>query len=201
MKLWYSATSPYVRKVLATIKHHHLNVELLKVPTTSFDHNSPHNRNNPLGRIPALEAEDGDWLFNSLLISEYLDSLGKSTRLFPVERRWQMLNLHALVDGIMENTMPMLAERMFRPENEWWTFRQQQVAERNQRSFAVLEQKLKQWNEQLNIATITAVCLIDWWQVRQEKLGFDLPAHFPELAEWAEKMNGKHLILAQTRPI
>ena len=55
MKLWYSTTSPYVRKVLVTLKYQQLldKTELIKIGS-SFDANSAHNQANPLGRVPAL---------------------------------------------------------------------------------------------------------------------------------------------------
>ena len=78
MKLWYSTTSPYVRKVLVTLKYQQLldKTELIKIGS-SFDANSPHNQANPLGRVPALERNCGNWLYGSLLICEYLDQKGK----------------------------------------------------------------------------------------------------------------------------
>lgn len=203
MKLWYSTTSSFARKAVATLKYHQLEdqVELLRI-TNSFDPNSPHNKDNPLGRIPALQMENGEWLFGSLLISQYLDSIGSQPTLFPMNApRWQVLSLHALVEGILENTTPtIVAERRFRPENEWWTSRHQQLMERNIRSLKQLEQKLTAFSDEINIGTLSAVCLIDWWQFRIDGTGFDLVQHFPNLVEWAAKMNEKYIFLQTTKP-
>ncbi|QIM69653.1 glutathione S-transferase [Basfia succiniciproducens] len=203
MKLWYSTTSPFARKVLVTLKHQQLEdkTDLLRI-TSSFDPDSPHNQVNPLGRIPALQRNCGNWLFGSLLICEYLDQKGACPKLIPEsgKPRWAVLALHNLVDGIMENTMPMVAEKMLRPENEWWTSRHQQLMDRNVRSFTQLEQALVPFGTELNIGTITAVCLIDWWIFRADKIGYDLAAHFPHLVTWAEDMNNKYAILAATKP-
>lgn len=56
MKLWYSTTSPFARKVMAVIKHHNLeeNIEFNPI-IVSFDANSFHNKANPLGHIPTLQ--------------------------------------------------------------------------------------------------------------------------------------------------
>lgn len=203
MKLWYSTTSPYARKALATLKHQQLEdkTELLRI-TSSFDPNSPHNQANPLGRVPALQRNCGNWLLGSLLICEYLDQKGNQPKLFPEsgKPRWAALALHNLVDGIMENTMPMITEKMLRPENEWWTSRHQQLMDRNVRSFAQLEEALKLFGTELNIGTLTAVCLIDWWQFRADKIGYDLAKHHPNLTAWAGEMNGKYEVLATTKP-
>ncbi|MFC0322554.1 glutathione S-transferase family protein [Gallibacterium melopsittaci] len=203
MKLWYSTTSAFARKAVATLKYHQLDnqVEMLRI-TNSFDPNSPHNQDNPLGRIPALQMQNGEWLFGSFLISQYLDEVGSQPTLFPMNgKRWQVLRLHALVDGILENTIPTItAERRLRPESEWWTARHQQLMERNIRSFAQLEQQLAIYGDELNIGTLSAVCLIDWWTFRPENTGFDLAAHFPKLIEWAAMMNEKYACLKATKP-
>lgn len=203
MKLWYSTTSAFARKAVATLKYHQLEdqVELLRI-TNSFDPNSPHNKDNPLGRIPALQIENGEWLFGSLLISQYLDSVGSKPTLFPMNaKRWQVLELHALVEGILENTTPtIVAERRFRPQNEWWTSRHQQLMERNIRSFKQLEQKLVAFGEEINIGTLSAVCLIDWWVFKPENTGFNLAEHFPNLVAWAAKMDEKYPFLQATKP-
>lgn len=74
MKLWCSTTSAFARKVLTVMKHHHLEskIELQRV-SVAADPNSLHNQDNPVGRIPALQRNCGNWLFGSLLICEYLD--------------------------------------------------------------------------------------------------------------------------------
>lgn len=202
MKLWYSTTSPFVRKVLVALKHHQLleQVELLTVKS-SFDANSPHNQDNPLGRIPALQTQQGNWLFNSYFIAEYLDHLGTQKKLFPQnEQRWQILHLHHLADGILENTVPMLAERFLRPESEWWTARHQQITERNLRSLAHLEKNISEVNQELNIGTINLVCLVDFFLFRQNAIGIDLAQVSPNLFKWAVAMNEIYPVLAETKP-
>ena len=71
MKLWYSETSPYARKVRAVIAYQQLDgqIEFLEA-TSGLDKNSPHNRDNPLGRIPALQLNNGECLYNSSLIAQ-----------------------------------------------------------------------------------------------------------------------------------
>lgn len=201
MKLWYSTTSAFARKVLTVMKHHHLEdkIELQRI-SVAADPNSPHNQDNPLGRIPALQRNCGNWLFGSLLICEYLDYKGKEAKLFPEagKARWAALALHNLADGISENTTPMVTEKKFRPENEWWTSRYAQVAERNARSFAQMEQAIQPFGYELNIGTLTAVCLIDWWAFRQDFLGYDLAVHHPALVKWAAEMNARYPELSET---
>ncbi|HDR1853041.1 glutathione S-transferase [Pasteurella multocida] len=206
MKLWHSTTSPFVRKVMVVIKYHHLDNQIeLQTVQAAFDPNSPHNQDNPLGRVPALQQDSGDWLYNSQVIAEYLDDLGaksshKPRLLSQSDARWKQLQLHALTDGIMENTLPVISERFLRPENEWWTARHQQLTERNIRSFKELARYLVQFGNELNLGTISAVCLIDWYALRGEKLGVNLKDIAPHLVQWAVEMNDKYPELKETQP-
>ena len=197
MKLWYSSTSPFARKVYATILHHHLEeqVDIQKVQV-AFDKNSPHNQDNPLGRIPAFQASNGEWLYGSDLISQYLDELGQETPLFPngIEK-WHILNILSVAEGILENTMPMVAEKIFHEKDHWWKDRHQQIEERNVRSLALLEKLATEQGLSLNIATIQVVALVDWWNLREEVIGFSLKENFPELQDWTQKMNATFDVL------
>ncbi|MGV6987767.1 glutathione S-transferase N-terminal domain-containing protein [Testudinibacter sp. P80/BLE/0925] len=201
MKLWYSTTSPFVRKVRSVIAHHQLEQQVELQATVAAKAESPHNQDNPLGRIPALQTDQGDWLFNSTLIAEYIDSLGKNQPLFPQgENRWQVLNLHAVADGIMENTLMYLGERMLRDQAEWWHSRHRQMIERNIRSLQYLEQRLDQLGTELNIATLYVVCVIDFFHFRLSIIGVNPSEIVPHLDRWAQQMNEKYPCLAATKP-
>ncbi|TNH05161.1 glutathione S-transferase [Testudinibacter sp. TR-2022] len=201
MKLWYSTTSPFVRKVRSVIAYHQLEQQVELLPTVAAKAESPHNQDNPLGRIPALQTDQGEWLFNSSLIAEYLDSLGKKPPLFPQgENRWQLLNLHAITDGIMENTLMYLGERMLRDPAEWWHSRHQQMMERNIRSLRYLEQRLAQLGTELNIATLYVVCVIDFFHFRLNVIGINPAEVVPHLDRWARQMNQKYPCLTSTKP-
>ncbi|MGR6980721.1 glutathione S-transferase N-terminal domain-containing protein [Testudinibacter sp. P27/CKL/0425] len=201
MKLWYSTTSPFVRKVRSVIAHHQLENQVELLPNVAAKAESPHNQDNPLGRIPALQTDQGEWLFNSSLIAEYLDSLGSQTALFPQdENRWQVLNFHAIADGIMENTLLYLGERMMRDPAEWWNLRHQQLIERNIRSLRYLEQRLDQIGTELNIATLYLVCVIDFFHFRLNFIGVNPAEIVPQLDQWAQQMNLRYPCLADTKP-
>ncbi|AGH39443.1 Glutathione S-transferase domain protein [Bibersteinia trehalosi USDA-ARS-USMARC-188] len=206
MKLWYSTTSPFVRKVRAVAYFHGLEnqIELLQT-TKAFALDSGQNAVNPLGKIPALQRDNGKWLFDSSLIAEYLDDLGVqngSQSLFPQgEDRWDWLNLYKLAEGILENaTALMLPEKMFRPENEWWTARHKQVVERNERSLNMVWAAVQAVGFELNIATLYVVCLVDFLNFRFEACGSANYSALAKLSDWAIEMNSRYSCLAQTKP-
>ena len=74
MKLRYSTTSPFVRKVhvLALETGQIDKIELVK--TNTADPNSDHGKDNPLNKVPALVLDDGSKLYDSRVICEYLDA-------------------------------------------------------------------------------------------------------------------------------
>lgn len=200
MKLWYSTFSPYARKAIVVLRHHGLDaqVDLLQTPA-AFDPAAPHNADTPLGRVPALQTDAGDWLFGSSLIADYLDDLGQGQSLaLDGANRWQARNLTAIAEGIMENATPVVVERVRRDQADWWTDRQDQLLDRCHRTFAVLHDRVADFSSDLNLATITLVCLIDWWQLRSPVLGFSLDTDFPDLVNWAKAMNDRYPVLKES---
>jgi glutathione S-transferase len=112
VKLYYSPTSPYVRKVVACALIRRLD-NRIDLHTTN-PHLSPPEllADNPLSKVPCLVTDDGLSLFGSQLICEYLDSLGDEQPLFP-ERgaaRWRALKFQALGDGILDAAVPCRGE-------------------------------------------------------------------------------------------
>lgn len=119
MRLRWSKRSPFVRKVMVCAHEMGL-VDRLELLETHVSMLKPHHdlmRVNPLGRIPTLETDDGQVLYDSALICEYLDTLHHGQRLFPTEpeQRWPALRRHALATGMIEVLVPWRNERL-RPE-------------------------------------------------------------------------------------
>jgi glutathione S-transferase len=57
MKLLYSLTSPYARKVRVVAAEKRIEVEMVKVVLSDPD--CPVSHHNPLGKIPVLVLDDG----------------------------------------------------------------------------------------------------------------------------------------------
>ena len=105
MKLHWSPTSPYVRKVMACAIARRMDHEIEAVPCDP--HASPPDllRDNPLSKVPCLIALDGTPLFDSPVICEYLDTLGAAPPLFPppgTPERFRALVRQAMADGILD---------------------------------------------------------------------------------------------------
>ncbi len=104
MKLFYSPTSPYARKVMACAiaREIHERIELL--PTNPHLVPAALVAANPLSKVPCLVTADGLALFDSPVICEYLDSLEGALPLFPRSNgpRWLALRQQALADGMLD---------------------------------------------------------------------------------------------------
>ncbi len=102
MKLFYSSTSPYVRKVVAVALHHGIGLE--KVSTNPHESPAELLAANPLSKVPCLVTDDGISLCDSPLICEYLDAEGAGEKLIPEKGlpRWNTLRVAAIADGVMD---------------------------------------------------------------------------------------------------
>jgi glutathione S-transferase len=158
--------SPFVRRVAVSMK-------LLGV---SFEHaNWSVGRDferireyNPLGRVPALVLPNGERLFESAAILDYLDEfVGPERALLPAsgpERR-QALNLMALATGAAEKGVLQVYEGVFRPETKrhqpWLDrLRLQMGASLGAIDRYLGERGVAQWlvGKRMTQADITAVC-------------------------------------------
>jgi glutathione S-transferase len=125
MKLYQSPTSPFARKVIVLLKETGQTgaVELVGAAGTPLNADNMPTAHNPLGKIPALERDDGPALFDSRVICQFLDAQG-GDQLYPATpRRWDCLTLEAMADGIVDAAILMVYEARIRPENlrmqEW----------------------------------------------------------------------------------
>ncbi|MGE0668312.1 MAG: glutathione S-transferase N-terminal domain-containing protein [Sphingomonadales bacterium] len=116
MRIHASPASPYVRKVRALAAE--LGVRLEMVIADAQAAESEYGRINPIHRVPALELDNGEVLFDSPVICEYLDAV-HGGGLFPPTgpERWRVLKLQALGDGIMDAAVPRRGE-MLRPAQQ-----------------------------------------------------------------------------------
>ena len=135
LKLRWSPTSPYVRKVMMVLIERGLENRVERVTTDPWSADTDLPKDNPLGKVPALTLEDGTTLFDSPVIVEYLDSLGDRAPLFPPAgpARWTALRQQAIADGICDAAILRRLESM-RPDGEKsanWMERQRKAVARS----------------------------------------------------------------------
>jgi glutathione S-transferase len=134
VKLCFSPTSPYVRKVRACAITREIDDRIELVPTNPNVSEPAFVAINPLSKVPALVTDDGVALFDSPVICEYLDSIGDALPMFPEHgpARWRALKLQAMGDGILDASVPRRGE-MMKPQDEgraMWIARQKAAVDR-----------------------------------------------------------------------
>lgn len=112
MKLVYAAASPYASKCLAVALECGLGDRLEKVAPEPGAPMHGINIKSPLGKLPTLETDDGDVLFDSSVITEYFDSLHDGPKLYPADpkQRFRALTLAALGNGICDSAFLIVHE-------------------------------------------------------------------------------------------
>jgi glutathione S-transferase len=189
MKLFASHTSPYARKVRVVLIEKRLDYELVATDVAQADH--PAQAHNPLGKIPVLVLEDGFAVFDSPVITEYLDSKTPVGRLIPDDPRPRMLvkRWEALADGIMDSGVAIIMENR-RPEelrSSAWIDRQLGKIDRALDSAArELGDKTYCFGEAFSLADAALATALLY-------LDFRFPAipwrnTYPQLAKYAERM-------------
>ena len=114
-KVLVSPASPYSCKVRMAAAYAEIPIEAVAVETSS---QPPELMNaNPLGKIPVLITDDGDTIFDSRAIMQYLNR-ESGNRLFPRNpaKRTDAERLEALADGICDCALAHVYERRSRPE-------------------------------------------------------------------------------------
>lgn len=81
LKIYGALLSPFVRKVRCVLSEKQVGYEM--IATNPFDKSGDFLRRSPLGRIPALEDEQGRSLADSTVIAEYLEERYPDPPLFP----------------------------------------------------------------------------------------------------------------------
>ena len=115
MKLIGSLTSPFVRKVRIVLAEKKIECGFEIDSPWTPETNVPNI--NPLGKIPVLVLDDETLLFDSRVISEYLDNVAPNSKLMPApnRERTEVKRWEALADGICDAAALIFLERK-RPE-------------------------------------------------------------------------------------
>jgi glutathione S-transferase len=116
-KILYAPASPYSAKVRMAAAYAGIPLDAKVVDTNS----QPDEllAANPLGKIPVLVADDGEAVFDSRAITQYLNRQS-GNKLFPRNpaKRTEAERLEALADGICDCALAHVYERRFHPEEK-----------------------------------------------------------------------------------
>lgn len=185
MKLVASLTSPYARKIRVALAEKSLPFSLeVNIPwlpeTTVPDY-------NPLGKVPALVADDGEVWYDSPVIAAYLETLG-GPPLLPVDglAALQTRQTEALADGINDAAVAAFMESRRPAEQQDVAGIERQIGKIH-RGLAALEQRLTTskgiGGPSLGLGDIAAACALSYLDFRFPQLVWR--STHPGLAAWA----------------
>jgi glutathione S-transferase len=196
MKLFYSATSPFVRKVLVLAHEVGLNDSIRTVPVT-LSPTAPSaelSAKNPLGKIPALELDDGTTIYDSRVICEYLDGLHNGPKRIPESgpARFDVLKVQALADGIVDAGILVRYEVLLRPEALRWNDWVRGQCDKVIGGLTSLEQEVGAFGALLDLGQIAALCALGWLEFRRPldahpEGAIDMRARFGRLFAWYDE--------------
>lgn len=198
MRLYHGKLSPFVRKVMVVAHEKNLvgALEIVAAPLTPTEPNAQLMRVNPLGKLPALVLDDGTALFDSPVISEYLDTLADAPKLFPADgkERWRSLRLNALADGLLDAAMALRMENTRPPEQQWDKWVGAQSLKVSNALDALSGDVFAPSKSALTIGEITVGCALGWLDFRMPQL--EWRGGRDALADWYESFSRRPSMVA-----
>ncbi|MFY9968276.1 MAG: glutathione S-transferase family protein [Roseiarcus sp.] len=178
-----AAASPFARKVRIVASALVLDdrIEILAADTS--DPEDSLRRENPLGKIPALILENGETVFDSAVIVEYLDWLAGGGKVIPSEPqgRFRTLTRQSLADGICDAAVLLRYENLWRepPQRsaKWIAYQNEKIA----RALAAFEAEPPE--ELSDAGTIALACALGYLDARFEGAW---RADHPRLVAWLD---------------
>lgn len=190
MKIFHSPASPFVRKCMVVAHELGIADRIEKLPSAA----GPVKRDasilpkNPLGQVPTFVCDDGQVLYDSRVICEYLDAT-HSGALFPKSgtERWSRLTELALADGMTAAALLARYETMLRPEALRWNDWTEGQLAKVRTGLEWLETAAPSFGERVDIGTIAFGCALGYMDFRFPSV--DWRAEAPNTAKWFEVFN------------
>lgn len=201
MKLYHNPASPFVRKVRVVAAECGLTAELQlqEVAVTPITTSDVLQSGNPLGKIPMLLLDNGQSLYDSRVICEYLD-VQFNGGLFPAigADRWEALRLQATADGFCDAAVLVRYEGFVRPQDKQWAGWVDAQLNKCRRALDVLEKECSSFGSRCDIGTLSVAIALGYFDFRNDDEAWRKRA--PSLASWYAEFSQRSS-LQQTQPV
>jgi glutathione S-transferase len=190
--------SPFGRKVKIAASVLGLSDRIEIVPADTNNESDALREQNPLGKIPTLVLDNGQTLFDSRVILDYLDHLAGGGRIIPSQpdARFAALRMQALCDGILDASILQVYEARYRPEPirhaPWLEFQAGKVT----RALAALEAEQQALDPVPHVGQITLACALGYQDLR---FGGIWRTTYPQLVAWLDRFAAQVPAFEQTR--
>jgi glutathione S-transferase len=201
VKLLYSANSPYVRKCLVVACEVGVRerIEIVNAEANPTQRNPEIATKNPLGKLPTLITDDGTAIFDSPVIAEYLNVLGKGNLLPPEgPARWNVLTEQALADGMLDAAVLARYEVALRPESLRW---KEWIAGQEDKILLGLdevERRAARFGDRVDLGTIAFACMIGYIDFRFAHL--DWRSSRPKAGAWIDEFSKRESMIKAPAP-
>jgi glutathione S-transferase len=200
MILRSSPSSPFGRKVRLALGMLGFDGDTKIEAADTTDVNDSVRRQNPLGKIPVLIAEDGIAYYDSRVILDYLDHRAGGGKIVPHDAtaRLAALRLQALCDGILDASILTIYEGRWRKEEhheqKWLDHQAGKVA----RGLAALEAAPPPLDVMPHVGQITLACALGY---RDFRFGGGWRGDHPRLVAWLDTFAARVPAFAATKPL
>ncbi|WP_394828201.1 glutathione S-transferase family protein [Pendulispora albinea] len=194
MRVFWSSTSPFVRKVTVFALETGLEPRIERIPVKTMPTTPDPELSacNPLSKMPSLETDDGEWLYDSRVACEYLDTLHDRAPLIPRDGapRFEVLRLQAVGDGALDAGILCRYESLRPAAYQWSVWTDAQLGKVH-RCLDLLERAAKGPSaltaDALNVGQIAVGCMLGWLDFRM--VAGDFRRGHPEVAAWYERFS------------
>jgi glutathione S-transferase len=199
MILRSSPPSPFGRKIKIALYELNLMDKVNVITTDTTNPEDAIRKQNPLGKIPCLILDNGQAIFDSRVILEYIDTKAGGGKIIPAdfEKRIEALTLQALADGMMDAGILQRYEIVFREEAlhsaKWLGYQAEKVT----RALSVLEANPPHWSGTPHVGIISLACALGYLDFRFKGTWRE---SYPKLVAWLADFATKVPSFETTKP-
>jgi glutathione S-transferase len=200
MILRSAPASPFGRKVRIAISLLGLDSDVKIEAADTGNASDSLRKQNPLGKIPVVIAEDGTAYYDSRVILDYLDDRSGGGKIVPrdAKARLAALRLQALCDGILDASILTIYETRWRKaethEPKWLEHQAGKVS----RALAALEAApLPPLDATPDVGQITLACMLGY---RDFRFNGSWRGDHPRLVAWLDNFSARVPAFAATKP-
>jgi glutathione S-transferase len=199
MKLYYSATSPYARKVRVCVREKGLIGRIEESLCNPWADPASLRAVNPLGKVPALVLDDGTNVYDSRTICATLEDLQPEPRLIPAaaEARTHVLCAQALGDGVVDTAVGLVLEGR-RPEIQQSPEMMNRWRETIGRAVAAMEPLLAKLGDEPTLGHIALGVALSYLDFRQPSILWRNAN--PDLAAWHHSFSARPSFIETAPP-
>jgi glutathione S-transferase len=193
MKIHGDVISPFTRMCLVTAHELGLKDQVKLVPAAvkPAEVNPFLSKMSPIGKIPVLETDHGHAIYDSRVIMEYLAHHAGEKTFIPDDgvKRFKVLTLLALGQGIADAAVSKRYEQVQRPEGMRWLEYRARLKARIEDGLDDIETNWLESLNDVNAASIAVACMLGYIDFRHDALNWR--SGRPHLEAFAKRFNAR----------